>query len=194
MSKIVLNDVTNGSFTQMNRNFQKIEDTLNDLILYRVNPSGTPNQMENDLDMNSNDILNAGIVKAKRVVADSIDGTAGSVVEGGIKDDEIVKWDTTTAKFIGTGVFSLSDGELTTKPNSVNIGIHDVGSAGRNVIVTNRVDNSHWYPVVQEIGLSDSDNTGPIGRYHSGVEDVVWGSSSSEVLVDPSWTLSLIHI
>jgi len=60
MAKIVLNDLTSnyGSQTLHNTNNGEIESHLNSKVLYRDNPSGEPNQMENDLDMNSNDILN----------------------------------------------------------------------------------------------------------------------------------------
>lgn len=60
MAKITLNDLTTnfGSQTLHNTNNGEIESHLNSKVLYRDNPDGEPNQMENDLDMNSNDILN----------------------------------------------------------------------------------------------------------------------------------------
>lgn len=60
MSKIVLNDLTTnyGSMALHNTNNASIEDHLNNKVLYRNNPSGEPNQMENQLDMNSNRITN----------------------------------------------------------------------------------------------------------------------------------------
>lgn len=60
MAKITLNDLTTnyGSQTLHNTNNGEIESHLNSKILYRDNPSGEPNRMENELDMNSNRILN----------------------------------------------------------------------------------------------------------------------------------------
>tara|TARA_R110000787_G_scaffold193899_2_gene305438 strand:+ start:24059 stop:26266 length:2208 start_codon:yes stop_codon:yes gene_type:complete len=60
MAKITLNDLTTnyGSQALHNTNNASIETELNDKVLYRVNPTGEPNQMENALDMNSNQILN----------------------------------------------------------------------------------------------------------------------------------------
>jgi hypothetical protein len=60
MAKITLDTITSSySATSLfQSNFTAIEDELNDKVLYRVNPVGEANQMENDLDMNSNDILN----------------------------------------------------------------------------------------------------------------------------------------
>lgn len=60
MAKLVLNDLTTtyGSQTLINNNNASIEDHLNNKVLYRNNPAGEPNQMENQLDMNSNKITN----------------------------------------------------------------------------------------------------------------------------------------
>lgn len=60
MSKVVLNDLTSnfGSQALHNANNQTIEDELNNKVLYRNNPAGEPNQMENTIDMNSNKIIN----------------------------------------------------------------------------------------------------------------------------------------
>lgn len=58
MSKIKLPETSGLNTLRINDNFQKIEDELNDKVLYRDNPSGEPNEMHNDLDMNSNRIYN----------------------------------------------------------------------------------------------------------------------------------------
>ena len=62
MAKVTLSDITAGyaSAAALNASFNAIEDEFNNKVLYRDNPSGEPNQMENDLDLNGNDILNAG--------------------------------------------------------------------------------------------------------------------------------------
>ncbi len=61
MAKITLDTITSsfGSASLFNTNYSAIETELNDNVLYRVNPEGEANQMENDLDMNSFTILNA---------------------------------------------------------------------------------------------------------------------------------------
>ena len=60
MAKIDLDTVPSGHLatTNLNDNFQSIEDELNEKVLYRNNPTGESNEMLNDLDMNSNRILN----------------------------------------------------------------------------------------------------------------------------------------
>ena len=59
MSKIDLDQITSGyNLSKINSNFQKIEDTLNQEVLYRKNYVGEPNEMRTNLDMNGNKILN----------------------------------------------------------------------------------------------------------------------------------------
>lgn len=59
MSKLVLNDVTNiNALSVINDNFDKIEDEMQNKVLYRNNPVGEPNQMQNTLDMNGQRIIN----------------------------------------------------------------------------------------------------------------------------------------
>lgn len=59
MSKIVLHNVLSGfNLAKINENFQEIKDTLNEKVLYRDNPLGEANTMENILDMNGYDIIN----------------------------------------------------------------------------------------------------------------------------------------
>ena len=64
MAKITLDTITSSfaSTSLFNTNFTAIKDELNDKVLYRDNPTGEANQMLNDLDMNSNDILNASTI------------------------------------------------------------------------------------------------------------------------------------
>lgn len=57
--KLSLTNPTSGYNLQtINANFDAIETEFQSKVLYRDNPTGEPNQMENDLDMNSNRIFN----------------------------------------------------------------------------------------------------------------------------------------
>lgn len=59
--KLELDTVLNAnSLATINANFQKIEQELQEKVLYRDNPTGEPNTMEQALDMNGKDILNIG--------------------------------------------------------------------------------------------------------------------------------------
>ncbi len=46
------------SAAAINANFQEIADNLNDKVLYRDNPIGEPNTIQQDIDMNSNKLIN----------------------------------------------------------------------------------------------------------------------------------------
>ena len=59
MTKIVVPDIDSGyNLTQINVALQALATELNNKVLYRANPSGEPNSMNNNLDMNSFQILN----------------------------------------------------------------------------------------------------------------------------------------
>lgn len=59
MAKLVLTDQTNTyNATSINEQFTRIEAEFQDKVLYRDNPVGESNVMENPIDMNSNRILN----------------------------------------------------------------------------------------------------------------------------------------
>lgn len=68
MSKVTVDTITSGyNLSKINANFVLLQDELNNKVLYRTNPAGEPNSMSNDIDMNSNDVLNANIVDAVAV-------------------------------------------------------------------------------------------------------------------------------
>lgn len=60
MAKIDLPTISSGyaSNTTFNTTFDTIENEFQQRVLYRDNPAGEPNSMQNDIDMNSNDINN----------------------------------------------------------------------------------------------------------------------------------------
>lgn len=59
MAKIVLDkDSTNFNPSVFNENFRKIEEQLNDRVLYRINPPREPNSLGTALDMNGNRVFN----------------------------------------------------------------------------------------------------------------------------------------
>lgn len=92
MAKLVLDEVASGyNLSVLNNNFQKIAQELQDKVLYRDNPTGEPNQMEVNLDLNSNKILNvaagevdtdvATLGQVKQILDNNLTG-GGSVVSG----------------------------------------------------------------------------------------------------------------
>jgi len=73
MAKITLPPVTNSSnLSVLNNNFQEIAEALNDLVLYRDNPVGEPNQLENDVDVNGHKLINAQEVSTAVLKIDGV--------------------------------------------------------------------------------------------------------------------------
>jgi hypothetical protein len=69
MAKILIGNISSGfaSTSTLNTAFDAIEAELNNKVLYRDNPSGEPNQMENDIDMNGNKIINVESIEVNGV-------------------------------------------------------------------------------------------------------------------------------
>lgn len=69
MAKVILPDITSGyvTTTQLNNALNTIETEFQDKVLYRNNPEGEPNQLENSIDMNGYAILNASNVEINGV-------------------------------------------------------------------------------------------------------------------------------
>jgi hypothetical protein len=61
MAKLSLTDITSGfNLAAINDNFDRIEAEFQDKVLYRDNPVGEPNSMDNAIDMNGQEIVNLG--------------------------------------------------------------------------------------------------------------------------------------
>ena len=75
MAKIVLPTITSGyaSNTTFNNAFDSIESEFHNNVLYRNNPAGEPNEMQNDLDMNSNNLLNVGSLEVTSFIVGGVD-------------------------------------------------------------------------------------------------------------------------
>lgn len=95
MAKITFSDIAAGfqSVGTINNNYTQLEYELQNKVLYRDNPTGEPNEMQNDIDMNGYRILNIG----NATVLSSL-SVAQSVIWGTQRD--------------GTGTHSLSVGDV----------------------------------------------------------------------------------
>ena len=75
MAKITLPTIASGYITNtaFNEAFAAIQSEFNNSVLYRNNPSGEPNEMQNDIDMNSFGIYNASFISADKITIDGVD-------------------------------------------------------------------------------------------------------------------------
>jgi len=91
MAKITIDTITSGyNLSKINVALQAIVDELNDKVLYRDNPVGEPNEMSNDLDMNSNDILNVESLECQSLLINgaSIGDAAASAESWAIEPED----------------------------------------------------------------------------------------------------------
>lgn len=88
MSKIELNtSIADYGFSQINNNFQLIEDELNQKVFYRDNPVGEPNALESDLDANGQNVFGVNDLHVDNelfingnTIQQAIDEAAGGLV------------------------------------------------------------------------------------------------------------------
>jgi len=80
MAKIDLTDVGSGfqTATAQNANNASIEEHLNDKVLYRDNPTGEANTMQQALDMNSKDVNNVNTLNTTALTIGGVGIVAGS--------------------------------------------------------------------------------------------------------------------
>lgn len=60
-------------------NWDSLTDILDDKLLWRDNPTGTANSMQNDLDMNSNSVLNADVLSTDALLIDGVPVTSAEL-------------------------------------------------------------------------------------------------------------------
>lgn len=77
---------TVNSISTINSNFEKIEQELQDKVLYRNNPEGEPNTLESDVDANGNNLFNVSTVRTDSLYIDGerVVPSGVIVVEGGV--------------------------------------------------------------------------------------------------------------
>ncbi|AUR92794.1 hypothetical protein NVP1177O_29 [Vibrio phage 1.177.O._10N.286.45.E10] len=105
--------------------------------------------------------LNQGNSGTEQEYIDSLKGEKGN--DGDItataSTNELLKVDSTGA-VVGTGVFSDKDGSATFGSGSIDIGMHNISSAGEGVEATNQGTNESYSFVFSGQG----DDTGPVHR------------------------------
>lgn len=81
MSKIVLDTISSGyNLSKINANFVLLQNELNNSVLYRVNPTGEPNSLSDDIDLNGNDILNGQVAHFTAVQIGGVSVVPGSTL------------------------------------------------------------------------------------------------------------------
>jgi hypothetical protein len=140
MAKITLGTIASASsdYVLINTNFQEIADHLNDLVLYRDNPVGEANQTSDNVDLNSNDILNAGTVNTDTLVVDGVNlntqiaAAAASAAAALVSENNAAASETAASSSAGT---AAADAILTAA--DVVLTAADAVSTAADVVSTN---------------------------------------------------------
>ena len=108
MSKIELDPITSGyNLSKINSNFQRLEEELNNKVLYRQIQDGEPNAMSENLDMNSNDILNVGNLQSGSITVTELTVGGVPVVAGGLVVDQYAATREALRRSYGESGFNL---------------------------------------------------------------------------------------
>lgn len=173
MAKIALTDLTTnyGSQTLHNNNNATIEDHLNNKVLYRNNPTGEPNTMENQLDMNSNRIINLaqGVLNTDAVTVAQLNALSGSTGTNVSQSRETQLGSAATARaFTLSGItYTLGANTLAVYRNGQRLERTEDYTETSTTVVTLTFDpnpNDRFVFVKNDISTSEVTTTGAISH------------------------------
>lgn len=124
-----LNTISSGyNRSNINSNFEEIATALNDALSRSGN---APNSMEADLDLNNNDLLNAGLVETDRLLVGGEEFVASEAVAvGPAGEAATITVGTVTTGAAGTSVIVTNVGDETNAIFDITIPRGDTGASG----------------------------------------------------------------
>lgn len=139
MSKVVLNDVAAGyTVSTINNNFQRIEDALNNEVLFRDSPEGEPNQLESDLDLNGKNLYNAGTISVSGIDIGGVTLEPGdAVVNATIQPFEFTATNGQTT--FSVSPFTPTTSALLVEVNGISIPTSSISTSMSSVTIPARV-------------------------------------------------------
>jgi hypothetical protein len=176
------------SNTTLNENFQSISDELNDKVLYRDNPAGEPNQMENDIDLNSNDLLNVDTIDTRVITIDGVQVIPGGVVTAPSASN--VSYDNTTSGLVATDSQAAHD-EVEARVDSVEstLATHgDIVTLDQADVITISTPGKHLWPTISNAADADHDITFSVGKIEDSLQNVIINLASPLTKqIDAAW-------
>jgi len=155
MAKITITGFL-GSFLSVigiDNRFNQVQDELNDKVLYRDNPVGEPNEMNNDLDMNDNDVINVGSIRLRN---------GSSFVE------DIIS--------VSPNLIVTDDGEGLYTLDAINLGGGNVFNSIDNTYAPN---TTQFFPAIEVDGVDVSDKFNTIDSEVDAVETTANSANST---------------
>jgi hypothetical protein len=135
MSKVVLNDVSAGyNASTINSNFAKIEEALNDKVLYRDSPTGEPNELKNDIDFNGKNAYNVGTISVSSIEIGGLSLEPGDAVTNAtIQPFEFVA--TAGQTQFSVSPFTPTTTALLVEVNGISLPTSSVATSGSTVTI-----------------------------------------------------------
>ena len=126
MAKITLSNVASGYNRQnINTNFEDLAVELQDKVFYRDNPTGEPNQLEQELDMNGNVIANAKDIHTESL---KLNGQRISANNLAILEADSILYDNTSSLLTATSIQDAID-EVEGRTDTAEDRLDDLGTA-----------------------------------------------------------------
>ncbi len=191
MAKININDLLDQTnfLGDLNLRFSQIEDELNNKVLYRTVPIGEPNNMGNDLDLSSNDILNVSTIFTNEIsiggVLFDLTGLKWGGISGTLSDQTDLQDKLDRAlHFRDNEVISGEITDIATRANkflafdSIGRLIYSTGSTAGSANTISVQDSGNFFTdtnvedVLQEVGASVVNNTNSIATNASNLSSV----------------------
>lgn len=189
MAKITFITLTTGSITSINANFAAVATELQDKVLYRDNPVGEPNQMENDLDMNSNDLLNVQTTNTQELYINGVLTLPAAVAEAELPS------------MVGQSTKVLSNDSV--NPLWIDRLPDQTGNSGKHLVTNGTVESweATTFVTVNTVAEMTTDPLAVVGRSYvcearnNGVFDVISGTGTANgynIIAHSSLSLSFV--
>ena len=208
MAKITLDNIASGyaSTTKINNNNDTIEAELNNKVLYRNNPSGEPNQMENELDMNSNKIINLpdGISNQEPVTVQQLNGAIAAAGSGLIASQAEVQLGSQAVSrvFTFTGItYTIAGNNLYVFRNGQKLekGVdYNETSSSSVTLLFDPNDNDRFNFITNIATTNSTTDTSAITHTQSGTDynlatylqnrHEIYAADYSDLIVDGNWS------
>jgi hypothetical protein len=172
MSKITLDNVNNiDAITTINANFDKIEQELQNKVLYRNNPVGEPNTLQTDLDVNGKRIYNVGAIDINDVLLAPV-AVVDALVASATASASSASTSASNAASSATAASGSASNAATSATNASNSASAAAASAAL-----------FTYPKVVSLRMVSNQTTGTIIKFDTAYRNdgTYWNSSTKFV-------------
>jgi len=196
MSKLNLSTVASGFLGQeaLNSNFVAIEEELQNKVLYRDNPTGEPNSMENDLDLNGHNLLNVESINGLSLDAVTEVGQFVTNIEALVAEAEVSALAADASADASAASASAAAGSASAASTSATNASNQVPLAAAQVtLATTQASNAASSAAAALVSANNaaSFTTRMPRRTSTGTETLVAGDMGKLIVTSTASTLTL---